>query len=308
MKLIDKTKAKTILILKFILYLLSLVIAFSNFLIFLAIVVILNVPLIRKSIFGRLVLDPKKPTWKNVESVKYHDNYLDIFYPEIEKPKGIVLFAHGGGWISGYRRQPNNVSWYRYLVSKGFIVAAIDYSRGYKASIEKLIDELILAVEFLQSKFKNENYDISLIGLSAGGHLALLTVGRIPDKIKSVVAYYSPCDLLDIWESTSLFARFAVTTTLKRLPNKSKVVYEMYSPINNITENFPNTLLVHGLKDSVVPYISSVKMFKKLREKNIKSKLLIHPYGSHGFEFVLRDSKTVEIIEKTALFLEGKVW
>jgi len=65
---------------------------------------------------------------------------------------------------------------------------------------------------------------------------------------------------------------------------------------------------VHGLKDSVVPYFSSVKMFKNLREKGLPAKLLLHPKGDHGFEFVLRDRKTVDIIEKTAQFLEGKLW
>lgn len=277
------------------------------------VLLILNLPLIRKSVFGRIALDPKKSTWTKIESVKYHDNYLDILYPDIQKlgltePKGIVLFAHGGGWISGYRRQPNNVSWYRYLVGKGFLVAAIDYSRGYKAGIEKLIDELIKAVEFLKQKFKYENYEISLMGLSAGGHLALLTASRVPEDVKRVVAYYSPCDLIDIWNSTSLFARLAVATTLKRLPSKSKSIYEKYSPVNHITSKFPSVLLVHGLRDSIVPYTSSVKMHKGLRKHKIKSKLLLHPYGDHGFEFVLRDKKTVDIIEKTSLFLEGKEW
>ncbi len=306
-------KSKLILFFKMLFYIFSIFLAFWNFSIFVFIIFLVNIPILRKSIFGRLPNDPKTPTWKYAESVRYTEkNSLDIFYPDLErlnltKFKGIVVFAHGGGWISGYRRQPNNISWYRYLVSKGFIVATIDYTRGYKAGIEKLIDELIEAVDFVMKKFENQ-HKIALMGLSAGGHLALLTASRIPEKIERVVSYYAPCDLLDIWESPSLFARFASATTLKRLPRKSKEVYEKYSPVNNIPDNFPKTLLVHGLRDTVVPYVSSVKMFKKLREKKIPSKLLLHPYGSHGFEFVLRDEKTLDMIEKTAMFLEGDVW
>ncbi len=308
---------------KGILFLFSLLLAFSNFLLFLIILIIANIPVIRKSIFGKLVLDTKDLRKSNIlsfhESFEYVPGlFLDVFYPsflkssdELKQLKGIVLFAHGGGWISGYRRQPNNVSWYRYLVSKGFIVATIDYERGYKAGIEKLISELIVALSFLKGYLSSKfGFDrkISLMGLSAGGHLALLAASRIPEEIESVVAYYSPCDLLDIWRSTSLFARFSATTTLKRLPQRDRTIYENYSPINNVDKNFPPTLLVHGLKDSVVPYVSSVKMFKRLRELNIPVKLLLHPRGEHGFEFVLRDSKTIDIIEKTALFLEGKLW
>ncbi|MGC8902658.1 MAG: alpha/beta hydrolase family protein [Fervidobacterium sp.] len=303
---------KKILFLKMIFYALSLLLAFYHFLLFLAIILIVNLPLVRKSIFGKLATDEGEALWKHIESEKYDGrNYLDIYYPDTEKlkiskPNGIVVFAHGGGWISGYRRQPNNVSWYRYLVKNGFIVVTIDYTRGYTVGIEKLVEELSNAVEFISRKFENGKYTISLMGLSAGGHLALLTASRYASKIDKVVAYYAPCDLMDIWDSPSLFARLAAATTLKRLPSKSKEVYEIYSPINNVHDTYPPTLLVHGLRDTVVPYISSVKMFKRLREKGVPAKLLLNPSGDHGFEFVLRDVRTIEILEKTVAFLMNR--
>ncbi len=332
----DKT-IKRILVLKSVLYVISLIIGLSNFLLLLLILFILNIPLLRKSVFGRLPTDTKVLRKNGV--LRFYESYeylpklkLDIYYPvgyfqyssvdlesdswqdikrEItESAKGIVLFAHGGGWITGYRRQPNNTSWYRYLVSKGFIIATIDYERGYKAGIEQLVGELEIALQFVKGIMKKQRVErkISLMGLSAGGHLALLTAGRFPEDVDRVVAYYSPCDLLDIWKSPSIFARIAAATTLKRLPNKDKYIYEKYSPLNNVNEKFPSTLLVHGLMDSVVPFHSSVKMFKKLRENGITSKLLLHPSGEHGFEFVLRDKRTVDIIEKTRAFLEGQLW
>lgn len=312
----SKDLTKSLLVFKLIIYFFSLIVMFFDFTLFLIIMVLLNMPVIRKSMFGRLALDPRKKTWEHVENIKYgNKKHLDIFFPDLEKlslqsPKGVVLFAHGGGWISGYRHQPNNVSWYRYLVSRGFIVATIDYSRGYRAGIEKLIDELMEAVECLSKRLETLGIDlgISLMGLSAGAHLALLSASRIPDKIKCVVSYYAPCDLMDIWKSPSLFARFSVLATLKRLPGRSKEIYEEYSPVNNVSYDFPTTLLIHGLKDQMVPYISSVKMFKKLSEKQVKAKLLLHPRGNHGFEFVLKDKYTINILEKTVDFLEGKTW
>lgn len=315
-KKVSSTTSKPLFILRIIIYIFSLIIAFFDFAISLFILFLINIPLIRRSIFGKIALDPRKKTWEHVEIDEYADKKkLDILFPDLkhlnlEKPKGVVLFAHGGGWISGYRRQPNNVSWYRYLVGKGFIVATIDYSRGYRAGIERLIDELLEAVEYLSKRLKALGLDekISLMGLSAGAHLALLSASRIPDKIKCVVSYYAPCDLMDIWKAPSLFARFSAVTTLKRLPGRSKDIYEKYSPINNISSHFPPTLLVHGLKDQIVPYISAVNMFKALSQAGVKVKLLLHPYGDHGFEFVLKDNYAVRILEKTADFLEGKAW
>lgn len=189
-------------------------------------------------------------------------------------------------------------------MSQGFIVAAIRYSRGYIQEIEKLVEELLNAVLFLKKKFDNLHKDqFALMGLSTGGHLALLTGLRYTNLVDKIIAYYTPCDLMDIWKSESIFARFSVTATIKRLPNKSKDIYEKYSPINYVTPASPKILLAHGMKDSVVPYVSSVKMFKKLRQKGCTAKLLLHPKGDHGFEFVLKDRKTLEILEKTIDFL-----
>lgn len=289
--------------LKLVLIFFSLLFSFSVFLI---VVLIFNVPYIRKAIFGKLPFKVDKKPWSGIKTIEYIEGlYIDIFYPRSRK-RGTVLFAHGGGWISGYRRQPNNLSWYKFLVSKGFVVAAVDYSRGYKGGIEKLIEELSHALIFLNKNAVQlglPNEKISLMGLSAGGHLALLTAAKMYTLVKNVVAYYAPCDLLDVWESPSLFARIALITTLKRLPTRSKEVYAKFSPINVAHASMPPVLLVHGKRDSIVPYESSVKMFRKLKKLGCRVKLLTHPQANHGFEFVLRDEKTKQIIEQTVEFL-----
>lgn len=293
------------LFIKYLLIVSTLFLAFFDFGLSLLIVLVTNIPLIRKSVFGKLALDIRKNPWSKVETYEYMPKkFLDVFYPKTENINGVIVFAHGGGWISGYRRQPNNMSWYRFLVSQGFIVATIGYSRGYIQEIEKLIEELTNAVLFLKKRISNfYNGQFSLMGLSAGGHLALMTGLRYLDLVDKIVAYYAPCDLMDIWESESIFARFSVMATIKRLPSKSKEVYEKFSPINYVTSACPKILLVHGMKDSVVPYASSIKMFKKLRENRCTAKLLLHPKGDHGFEFVLKDYKTQEILKKTIEFL-----
>ncbi|ODN30267.1 alpha/beta hydrolase family protein [Fervidobacterium thailandense] len=293
--------------LKILLLIAAVVLGFWNAVLTLLVIFIFNIPLIRKAVFGKLPTDPGRKGYARSETHEYiTGRFIDIYYPDCySHAKGVVMFAHGGGWISGYKRQPNNMSWYRFLLSQGFIVASIEYSRGYKAGIELLISELESAIKFLNGKFQTK---ISLMGLSAGGHLALLTASRNYQLVKNVISYYAPSDLLDIWESPSIFARIAALATLKRLPSKDKNIYAKYSPVNNVHGSFPPTLLVHGLKDDVVPYISSVKMFKKLKEQRVHVKLLLHPSGGHGFEFVQRDGRTVEILQKTIAFLEEKLW
>ncbi|WP_075666359.1 S9 family peptidase [Thermosipho sp. 1063] len=288
---------------KFLVYLSLFVISFFNFTIAIFIFFILQIPIVKRSVLGKLPFNLDRKSWLKKETYKYKENlWLDLYYPKIET-NNVVLFAHGGGWISGYRRQPNNVSWYRYLVSKGFIVATIDYRYGYLNEIDVLVEDIFDAYRFIKNMFPLSK--VSLMGLSAGGHLALYFGLKYKPSVENIVSYYTPCDLLDIWKSSSLFARFAVSTTLKRLPVKSKDVYIKYSPITYVNKDAPPILLVHGLKDSVVPYFSSVKMYKKLREKGNNAKLLLHPFGDHGFEFVLKDEKTKDILEETIKFLRG---
>ncbi|MBO8160505.1 MAG: alpha/beta hydrolase [Thermosipho sp. (in: Bacteria)] len=289
-----------------------IILSVFNLCLTLLVLFLIELPVIRKALLGKLPFDLGKEPWKEIKTFQYDENLkLDIYYPNGEGPYHLILFAHGGGWISGYRRQPNNVSWYKYLVSNNFAVATLDYRYAYFYEIEHLLNDFGNALNFLVKNAKELEIDvnnISLMGLSAGGHLTLYFVVTKNPEVKNVVAYYSPTDLLDIWKSNSLFARFAVSTTLKRLPNKSKKVYEKYSPINYVKKDLPPILLVHGLKDSVIPYISSVKMYKKLRSYKNSSKLLLHPEGDHGFEFVLKDDKTKEILRKTVMFLRGELY
>lgn len=244
---------------------------------------------------------------------------LDIWYPKKKKPAyPLIFFAHGGGWISGFRNQLKNVSWCKFLASKGLATATIDYRLAMLNSMEDILQDYTDALNFVKAnaiKLEIDKNDIVLMGLSAGGHLALLYASyysflKQNDKlegIKGVSAYYSPSNLRDLFgkEQKSLFARFAAITTLKGSPNKKPVQYSYYSPIEWISERMLPTLLVHGKKDIIVPCTSSINLFKKLKAKNIPCKLLLHKEGSHGFEVHFNDFRTINILENTVNFMKN---
>lgn len=247
---------------------------------------------------------------------------VDIYYP-LDKSKEkypLVYFCHGGGWISGFRNQPNNISWCRYLASRGFIASSIDYRYGYKNTIKDILSDYNDGLEFIKlksNKLKIDTENIILMGLSAGGHLALLYSSfntSIDDKrrmkgIKSVVAYYPPSDLKDLFNknSKSLFTRFAASRTLKGTPVTEEEVYENYSPINWISEKMIPTLVVHGKLDRVVPFDSSIKLIKKLKALNVQSSFLVHNKGFHSFDTILKDYTTISIIKKTIRFIKASI-
>jgi dipeptidyl aminopeptidase/acylaminoacyl peptidase len=151
--------------------------------------------------------------------------------------------------------------------------------------------------------------------LSAGGHLALRYASYYTfinhetkmKGIKGVISFYAPSDLSDIFdkEHKSIFARLATVATLKGSPKNNPCIYLYYSPIEWISERMVPTLIVHGKKDTVVPYISSRNLATELKSKNIPCKLLIHKEGGHGFETHRTDFHTIRILEETIRFMKS---
>lgn len=246
------------------------------------------------------------------------DLKIDIYYPNKSGDNHpLVYFCHGGGWISGFRDQPNNVSWCKFLASRGFIVSSIDYRYGYKNTMMDLLSDYNDGLLFLRvnsKRFKIDINNISLVGLSAGGHMALLYMTYltyINDKvlsrgIKSVVSFYPPTNLNDLIEdekSKSFIAIFGALATLKSKPSENQDIYEYYSPITWVSENMIPTLIAHGKEDDTVPFTSSINFVRELKKNNVPYEFLVHNTANHSFDTQLNDRKTINILEKTVYFI-----
>lgn len=252
--------------------------------------------------------------YKNTEN---KDLKLDLWLPSnANKKYPLVFFCHGGGWISGFRNQPNNVSWCKYLASKGFAVVSIDYRYGIKNTMEDILSDYTDALYYVRENHEKLSIDkekIILMGLSAGGHLSLLYstyYTNIEDDIKmagikGVVAYYAPTDLKDIFisDNKSIFSRFATRQTLKGNHVIKENIYNYYSPISWVSENMVPCLLAHGKEDKAVPFKSSVNFAKELKKNQIEYTFLVHRKGGHSFDTKQSDVATVNTLERTLRFI-----
>lgn len=274
-----------------------------------------------KSLRSKLPIEVKEDFPSKTLVYKRADNKelkLDIWYPlRYNKKYPVVFFAHGGGWISGFRNQPNNVSWCKFLASKGFAVVSIDYRYGYKNTMEDILSDYTDALEFVKRnscRLQLNKEKIVLMGLSAGGHLALLyttyysynkNMKRLTG-IQGVVAYYPPTNLdhIFITENKSLFAKFATRQTLKAYPRDNKNIYEYYSPISWVNKNMVPTLVAHGKLDTTVPFKSSIEFINKLKTFKVKNTFLVHKKAGHSFDTQLRDRATVHILERTGAWIK----
>lgn len=252
---------------------------------------------------------------KVYKTVEDNDLKVDIWYPNQSKESyPLVVFAHGGGWVSGFRNQPNNISWCRYLAANGFAAASIDYRYGIKNQMQDILLHYDHALSYLKDNAKELKIcpkKIILMGLSAGGHLSLLYASYYSYKadkkrlegICGVVSYYAPSDLKDLIssKSRSLFAKFATITTLK---DKKKKTVKYYSPISWISEKMLPVLIVHGKEDRTVPFSSSTKLAGKLKEFGVTYKFLVHPKGEHCFEMSSKDLQTTKILRTTIKWMK----
>ena len=97
---------------------------------------------------------------------------LDLHRPgEARAP--LIVYVHGGAWRAGSK---SNVPIAR-LLDHGFAIASVDYRLSTQARFPAQIHDIKAAIRFLRAHSEElhiETGKISIIGSSAGGHLAAL--------------------------------------------------------------------------------------------------------------------------------------
>jgi acetyl esterase/lipase len=65
-------------------------------------------------------------------------------------------------------------------------------------------------------------------------------------------------------------------------PDKEPKAFDPFCPIRNVTAAYPPTLLIHGTKDTDVPYEQSEMMERELTRKGVEHELITVPGAGHG--------------------------
>src|SRR5207248_1290319 len=68
-----------------------------------------------------------------------------------------------------------------------------------------------------------------------------------------------------------------------RDPAADPKAFDPWCPVRNVTLQYPPTLLVHGTKDTDVPYEQSALMAKELARHGVAHELVTIADGGHGF-------------------------
>ena len=157
--------------------------------------------------------------WNDSEGTTYRDlrygdgtrNTYNLVIPTDKHPDALMLFIHGGSWISG-EKEDMEYEVHRYA-KMGYATATMNYSRlgqdtldvsmPYNSpSFESMVKEIYACVEAIKVKGKELGCDfkqMAIGGYSAGGHLAKLYATRYattsPIPVKFQISWVGPADL-----------------------------------------------------------------------------------------------------------------
>lgn len=219
---------------------------------------------------------------------------LDYYAPDgaaLDGSAPLVVVIHGGSWSGGDRTQLPAIN--RWLASRGYAVAAIQYRLAPGHTYPAQVDDVRAATDWLRARHVELGFDperVVLYGRSAGGHLALLAAytWRV-GWVKAVVGLYPPTDLNWSWEhpSNPLVLNTPVTLSafIGGAPHDSPEMHDRFadaSPYNHVRSDVPPTLLVHGGRDELVKTAHSERLTEQLKEAGVPSFMLSLPWATHG--------------------------
>jgi acetyl esterase/lipase len=100
---------------------------------------------------------------------------LDVYWNSKSKDAKVLMFVHGGGWLSGDKKQYREMA--SRLAQNGLTVVLINYRLSPKVKFPSHIEDVASAIHWAESSigtYNGNKENIYLMGHSAGGHLISL--------------------------------------------------------------------------------------------------------------------------------------
>lgn len=211
------------------------------------------------------------------------DLTLDIYSPTkvIEGGSPVILYVFGDSWMYGSKDLPSQLSpIIETLREEGFTIICTSYELLKSDAIfDKQISDIKDTIRWI---YKNEdfyNFDTNNIGIiapSAGSQLSMIaafsdntqycddiSLSKYPSDVAYVIDLFGPSELSKI--NISL----APKEVVERFDTYNiDEISKLYSPINYVKDNLPDTLIIHSSVDNIVPFNSSLKLYNEAIKYN----------------------------------------
>lgn len=258
------------------------------------------------------------------------DTFLDIYYPGDFKTSGklypVIVWTHGGAFIAGDKKELENYC--KILASKGFVVAAVNYTLAPGGNYPLPVKQVNSALEFLVKNSKEYFIDanrIILAGDSGGAHISAQLAAIIsdetysktlgikpsvtPDKLKGVVLFCGPysAEMVNFEGAMGGFLKTVLWSYIGKKDFLATPEIKHFSVLNYVTPSFPKTFISVGNHDPLGPH--SHALVSKLTSMNVPVDTLFFPSDyspglEHEYQLVMNDAGKIAL-ERTVKFINS---
>jgi acetyl esterase len=223
---------------------------------------------------------------------------LDVVLPLGEGPFPVLVFVHGGGFVSMDKGHYTRIA--KSLASAGFLVLNVNYRRGPLFRFPANLHDVGSAVAWGLANaraYRGDPSRVFLAGDSAGAHLvstyatalddhelrqAFRLKGiAVPDRIRGLLLFYGVYDCETVLDTGFPFVRMMLEAFLSRDPVLFKKRAELASPIRHITPRYPPCFITWADKDKLAG--ESVAFGRELEARGVEHEMLSFPPGECRF-------------------------
>lgn len=109
-----------------------------------------------------------KPTFADVAYGPHERNKLDFWQAKSPQPSPVVVFIHGGGFVSGDKSRWQSSPELKQLLDSGVSCAAINYRYLTQAPVQDILHDCARAVQFIRSKSTDWYLDKTRVAAQGG--------------------------------------------------------------------------------------------------------------------------------------------
>ncbi|HMO24787.1 MAG TPA: alpha/beta hydrolase fold domain-containing protein [Tepidisphaeraceae bacterium] len=228
-------------------------------------------------------------TMREIEVARHGEQGLrmDVVLPEGDGPFPVVVYVHGGGGVSGDRKQDLSELGPA-LTRGGLAYVSVSYRFAPDHRWPACLEDVCTAVRYVRDHAAALRVDanrLAIMGYSAGGQLAFMAAltGEDLPPIRAIVGLAPPTDF-----EQDLAARGGLSRSLQALldrsvePDETSIaLLRQIGPVHHIRADMPAVLIIQGSADQSVPKEQSIAMHKKLREAGVSSELILLEGAEH---------------------------
>lgn len=220
---------------------------------------------------------------------------MDIYLPagRTTAATKVIILVHGGGWVSGDKSEFTGA-----LIDTlkkripDYAIFNINYRLGALPNINTFPtqeNDVKAAVAYIYGN--RANYLVSdkfvMMGASAGAHLSLLHAYKYPApvKIKAVVDFFGPTDMVDMYNNPGTYSPASIAMLFNgATPATNLSLYQQSSPITYATtaNACPTIVLQGGFDPLVNATTQSQALITKLTTNNVVNQYVLYPFLGHG--------------------------